>query len=385
MHARLARTAAAGSMTRRMKEGHRYMKKIFTILLTLAMLISLAACGAGSANSEIYEAISCVTEGVAMDCRGDWVELKGKGKGTLYLRGSESNCSWTLDGETFTLKSNNDEFNGTLRNGVITLDYNTMQYVFVLIPIEDAAGNVRSHSHVWKDADCENGKSCADCGIVEGVALGHVKTEANYQDPSLCSRCGIVLGDPLQPDMVKYGIKEFVDVGVVYSYTTSTQNNSQKSTTGELQILSYEVFESAKGYPAKKGYQWHVVEVQVDFFDNNAKSLGASVGYCHENYYDINLSDATCSYDKETGMYSRMINYHGEEMPIYYKETDSWSGWQNVDGRNQKTYSLTRAWLIPTGYDGCVMGFYNHYAVQWANKHIYEVYNPEHFLLFRLK
>lgn len=250
--------------------------------------------------------------------------------------------------------------------------------------VENDASATLEHVHVWQAADCENAKQCVDCGSVDGGPLGHDGTEANYQDHSVCTYCGIVLGDPLQPDMEKYGITEFLEVGEIYSYTTSTAQNKEKTTNGELQILSYDVFKSAKGYPVKKGYEWHVVQVQIDFFDSNAKSWGASVGYCHENYYNVDLSDATYSYDEETDMSSRMISFHGKEIPIYYKESDSWSGWEVVDGRNQNSYFMVRAWLVPEGYDGAVIGFYNEHAVKWSDKHIYEVYDPAHFLLFRL-
>lgn len=354
------------------------------MLLILVMLFSLAACSEKNSNSEIYEAYSCDLNGAAIDCRGDWVELGDNDEGKMYLKGTEKECTWSLDGESLVLDCGRDEYSGTLRNGVLKLGYEGMDYVFVMLPIEDEDGDVQSHVHEWQEADCENGKKCVDCGCVEGEPLGHEQIVANYQDPAKCIRCGMTQGEPLQPDMEKYGITEFMDVGVIYAYTTCTAQDKEKPTTGELQILSYEVFESSKGYPAKKGYEWHIVEVQADFFDSNAKSWGASVGCCHENYYNILLSDSTFTRDEESGMYSRMVSIHGENMPIYYKETGTWSDWEVVDGREQTTYSLTRAWLIPEGYDGSVMGFFNEYAVKWSNQHIYEVYNPTDFLMFRL-
>lgn len=361
------------------------MKKIMALLLAMAMLFSLAACSGKDPNAGVYNAVSCEALGFSLDCEGDWLELKAGGKGRLCLMGEEYKCSWTLEGEAFTLKNHGDEFRGTLHNGIITLDFGDMIYVYLMDPVTDEDGNVRGHVHQWKDADCENSKTCADCGLTEGDPLGHDGTEANYQDDSLCERCGVTLETRWQPDMEKYGITEFMEVGVIYPYSTATyEDDGGHETTGELQILSYEVFQSAEGYPEREGYEWRVVQVQVDFFDKNARSWGMSVGLCYEDYYNIALSDDTDTYDEQTQISSRMVSFHGEELPIYYEEIGSWSGWKTVDGRYQDRYTLTRAWQVPEGYDGSVVGFYNEFSVNWDDRHIYEVYDPAQFLLFRL-
>lgn len=288
----------------------------------------------------------------------------------------------TINAEKKVSHAGKEEKQKKYRNLSVALMVVIVISVVLLVVLR--SGSTRSHVHVWVEADCENGKRCAECDAVDGDPLGHEMTKTNYQDPSTCSRCGITQGRTLYPDMERYGITEFMEEGVVYSYSTSTEHREEKRTTGELQILSYEVFTSASGYPVKEGYKWHVVQIQADFFDSNARSWGASVGCCHENYYNIDLFDSTYTHDKESGLSSRMVNYHGEDVPVYYKETGTWSGWKVVDGRKQNSYSLTRAWLIPEGYDGAVIGFYNEYSVEWGKQHIYEIYTPEDFLLFRL-
>lgn len=360
------------------------MKKIIALLLAMAMLLSLAACGGKDPNAGVYNAVSCEALGFSLDCEGDWLELKAGGKGRLCLMGEEYKCSWTLEGEVFTLKNHGDEFQGTLHNGIITLDFGDMIYVYLMDPVTDEDGNVRGHVHQWKDADCENGEICTDCAAKGGDPLGHDAKEANYQEDSTCKRCGVVLGEKLQADMEKYGITEFMEVGVIYPYATVTAKNEERETVGELQILSYERFKSSEEYPEKEGYEWCVVETQADFFDYNARVWGIDVGLCYEDYYNIVLSDDSFSYSDKTKLSSRMCSYYGEEMPVYYEETGSWSGWKTVDGRYQQRYSLTRAWLIPEGYDGTVVGFFNEFAIDWEDRHIYEVYDPALFWLFRL-
>lgn len=53
------------------------------------------------------------------------------------------------------------------------------------------------HSHVWKDADCQNPKTCLECGATEGEPSGHVWSDATCTDPKTCSICGLTEGEPL--------------------------------------------------------------------------------------------------------------------------------------------------------------------------------------------
>ena len=39
-------------------------------------------------------------------------------------------------------------------------------------------------THTWKEADCENPKTCTECGVTIGEALGHT-----YEDCNQCSVC----------------------------------------------------------------------------------------------------------------------------------------------------------------------------------------------------
>ena len=44
--------------------------------------------------------------------------------------------------------------------------------------------------HEWKEADCENPKTCSLCGETEGKALGHDWQGGDCQNPQVCARCG---------------------------------------------------------------------------------------------------------------------------------------------------------------------------------------------------
>ena len=365
------------------------MKKIMALLLTLAMLLSLAACGGNDPNAGTYNAVSCKALGISLDCEGDWLELKGNGKGKVCLMGEEYNCSWTLEGENFTLKNHGDEFTGTLHNGIITLDYGDMIYVYMMDRVVTEAGETLGHVHVWQEADCENSKTCSDCGETEGDPLGHDATEANYQQPSVCKRCGITLAEKLQADMEKYGFTDFMEVGVPYAFTNQCYENEDYDTTGEVTVVSYEIFESAEGYEALEGYEWRVVTVEARFFDDNAWDYGiSSPGVNSEDYYNVKLHDDTSELVEETDTYYQSrytIIHNGQETDAYsFYNYGSWSGWSTDEaGNHESTYTQTWDFLVPIGYDGCVVGFRSR-RVEWPDGAYITDLNPADFLLFRL-
>ncbi|MDD6887337.1 MAG: hypothetical protein PUE41_02535, partial [bacterium] len=78
------------------------MKKRIAILLTIVMLLSLAACGGSEPdpNAGKYQGISAKAFGMTMDMSevypGEtWVELKSGGKGNIMLDGEEFPMKWT--------------------------------------------------------------------------------------------------------------------------------------------------------------------------------------------------------------------------------------------------------------------------------------------------
>ena len=105
------------------------MKKIVAILLTIAMLLSLSACGGGEPdpNAGKYQGISAKALGMTMAMSelypGEtWVELKSGGKGTVMLDGDDFPMKWTLDGEAITITIDGVDSVGRLADGVITVD-----------------------------------------------------------------------------------------------------------------------------------------------------------------------------------------------------------------------------------------------------------------------
>ncbi len=55
-------------------------------------------------------------------------------------------------------------------------------------------------AHDWKEANCEEPKTCKICGETEGEALGHVWLDATCNLAKTCEVCGKTEGDPLGHD-----------------------------------------------------------------------------------------------------------------------------------------------------------------------------------------
>lgn len=58
------------------------------------------------------------------------ITLMKDGKANLYTDGESSDLTWKLDGEKFQIGEGGEYFEGTLKNGVITLDFGTLEIVY---------------------------------------------------------------------------------------------------------------------------------------------------------------------------------------------------------------------------------------------------------------
>ena len=106
------------------------MKKILTLLLSVAMLLTLAACGGGEPdpNAGMYLGVSGEMSGITLTMEElfpgeSYLELKDGGKADLVLEGDKIPGKWTLEGEDFNLVVEGEDCPGTLKDGVITFDF----------------------------------------------------------------------------------------------------------------------------------------------------------------------------------------------------------------------------------------------------------------------
>lgn len=306
------------------------MKKIIALLLALAMLLSLAACG-GSAeedpNAGKYIGISAAVGGFSMPMSDiypgeTWIELKSGGKGDIMLDGDSYGLKWTLEGETFTLTLEGVDSVGTLKNGAIVIDLMDMGCVMTFQkegtePAENEAPAASYNDAGYWDliridgATEEDSVSEEDMAMVkemgmymylellpdgtgtffmeEEMAVTWVDGTVNFTEDNMSISYtlenGELILDMLEAklffrkgekpesvvsDMEQAGFTAFMDVGTPYAYATATSDDDTILTTGEATVTSYEIFDSAQGYPAKEGYEWRVVKMEVRFYDENS-------------------------------------------------------------------------------------------------------------------
>lgn len=110
-------------------------KKLILLFLVLSMALSITACGDKAPDvTGRYEVVSAKWEDGSGTTDGEWIELKKGGKGTLYM-GFEFDLEWKLNGENFTgtlsFLGIEESLDGTLENGVLSVQYGDVSYVFV--------------------------------------------------------------------------------------------------------------------------------------------------------------------------------------------------------------------------------------------------------------
>jgi hypothetical protein len=106
------------------------MKRLFAILLVVTMLLALVACGSSEPdpNAGIYYGTVGTYSGFSMPVEklfegGCSLELKNGGKGVITLGADPYNVKWSLEGETITVTLQGEDSIGTLKDGVIDIEF----------------------------------------------------------------------------------------------------------------------------------------------------------------------------------------------------------------------------------------------------------------------
>lgn len=123
--------------------------KIISLLLTLMLVLALAACGGSSGGGtaaddpnlgmyklsnimgfslEEYAEMLEITPEEAADSMT--LELKSDGKADMVIDGDAQTLDWSVTDGTLTLTDGQESLEGTVADGVITLDIEGMEIVF---------------------------------------------------------------------------------------------------------------------------------------------------------------------------------------------------------------------------------------------------------------
>ena len=183
------------------------------------------------------------------------------------------------------------------------------------------------------------------------------------------------------------GFTEYMEEWVTYPYTTICSDDASLTTTGEATVIAYEIFESDEGYPYKEGYEWRVATIEVRFFDENAQKYGPYAFTRHEDYYDVKLhddSEVVLDEGEDCYAYTHTRVWLGQEVETYLRSRDSWSSWRkNSSGNYEVFYNVEFAFQVPEGYNGAVACLENG-AYEYPEDSYLTDCEPEYFLLFRL-
>lgn len=191
------------------------------------------------------------------------------------------------------------------------------------------------------------------------------------------------------PETVPRTMEEYtyMEVGVLYPYTTATHADRTIPTVAEAMVTSYEIFESAEGFPPKEGYEWRVVKMQIRYFDDNTVNYGCSIAPIFDDYYNSQLYNDTSDLleaTEEYHIYDGTVIYNGKQMETYcYWYYDQWADWFCPDGVHLELKCYEQwAFLVPVGYDGCMAGLADS-RFDWYEGTCLTDYDPAQFLLFR--
>ena len=420
------------------------MKRLLAILLTVAMLLSLAAC-AEKEEVEIivYEGMEATVMGITLPLSevyaGDTrLELGSDGTGTLILDGEAFPLKWLREGDSLTLTIDKEDSVGTFKDNLICIDLmglgceitfgkdkvlaqqawgthedtgyweliriesddpdsavseedlamlKEMQLVVYLDLYEDGTGIFVSEEEeaiVWKDGmiaiDGEMATYTRENDLLLMQEEGTTLVFQNCQMPAF-----------LYSELEAAGFTEYMEVGVKYPFEILCYKDYSKTSTAEVIVTDYQIFEEAEGYPAREGYEWRVATMQIRVYDNNARYYQVSTSFRFEDYYNTILHDDSSPDWQETsegsGVYfsTYTLIHEGQVMDAYHEYTDSgWSKWNKTEGDqkgNTRTYVV--AYQVPVGYDGAVIGYYDSTTVPDGNNYITE-YDPSAFMLFRM-
>ena len=108
------------------------MKKILSFVLAALLLLSFVGCSSGDDKNDpnlgVYTAKTAEYSGFTVSVdqffqEGFSIELKSGGKCKLTADGESASGKWTLDGAKFHVEGGGIECDGTLENGVMSIDY----------------------------------------------------------------------------------------------------------------------------------------------------------------------------------------------------------------------------------------------------------------------
>ena len=191
-------------------------------------------------------------------------------------------------------------------------------------------------------------------------ANGHkwLENTPNYQQPKTCEICGATEGEPLEAELKD---DKYVKADTVVDMKMMLdKEDPEKTNFAKVWFDNYKIFDSDETHEAKDGYEWRSVDMHIAIGDDSKYDKWTD---CNEaNFIGDYYQDDDLVNDKIT------VNYYGKDYvcediltvlneqrgiddPGYKKY-----GWS---GKEIYIFELNEAVLVPKGYDGIIVGFYD--------------------------
>lgn len=126
------------------------------------------------------------------------------------------------------------------------------------------------------------------------------------------------------------------------------------SVNGYIRPLSYEIIDSYDGIQADEGYEWRVFE-SMFFLPCSEAKKGKLFGSFITDFYNADVVEAS-KQRQDDGTSQFVVTYKGED--YICKEAVTSVKWHYMI--ENSIADIRKAVMVPQGYDGIVVGFYNY-------------------------
>lgn len=174
--------------------------KLTCMVLSLVMM-ALSACGGSNIGEDdpnlgVYEAKTAEMSGIKLGVKdvfedGFTIELKKKGKAHLQSGDEGGNFKWTLEGDRFHGEGGGATFDGTLKDGVLTLE-NVQDSGVTLTLVCDAIVALADKRDEADGTSDDQGSLMGDATVDKGDQEDEGKKDA---DGSMAGKLGSMLDD----------------------------------------------------------------------------------------------------------------------------------------------------------------------------------------------
>ncbi len=217
-------------------------------------------------------------------------------------------------------------------------------------------------NHEFAPATCTEPETCTRCGERRGEPLGHIFTEATHQNAPTCIRCGYTEGEAVPADCAGLPLT-YMEVGTPYPYTTASYEDHDVDVTGTAEILDHRVIAGDDVFPAREGYEWHVVTVRLVFSGEDAQKNGMQSAMTYGDYYTTDAEVGTTV--DENGLRPFVAEFYGTRVQCWQKTCpDEEAGWYGHELR----FTWKEGVLVPCGYDGTLLIFYHYRLARDADR-----------------